>query len=433
MTPTAPLWRTMAAAVDRRFGLVHAVQQMMVEPGDPRIWICGTKVPNYEHVFGTRLPESGGAGLSLEAAYSAALGEALERYSAACWEPDEVVEASYDDLAPDAVHPRSWSLFSEGQYRRGIEPFERFETDSIIRWVVARSVVTGQERWVPAQFVHLRHDHNDPRLTMTTSSGLATGATFEAAVLGALCELIERDATMIFWLNRLPLPSLVIDDNCSTSSIFEATFGGRGLSFHLFDATSDIGVPVVVAFLLDEAHPSVATVFGSACQPQGEAAALKALTEAAQTRIWLRDRLPKWEAAEPTSFSEVLDFADHVRLFGQRAMRRHLDFLSRAPRSHPLSQLHAHETPGRAGLDDVLARVAERNLDVLAVDVTTADVAVLGVRVVRVIVPGLVQLTAVHEHRMLGGDRLYHVPVALGYQDRPNAEEELNPVPHPFP
>jgi ribosomal protein S12 methylthiotransferase accessory factor len=61
-------------------------------------------------------------------------------------------------------------------------------------------------------------------------------------------------------------------------------------------------------------------------------------------------------------------------------------------------------------------------LDFLVLDQTRPDI---GVPVVRVIVPGMR-----HFYRRFAPGRLYDVPVKLGLQDRPLAENELNPI-HP--
>jgi ribosomal protein S12 methylthiotransferase accessory factor len=45
------------------------------------------------------------------------------------------------------------------------------------------------------------------------STGQAAAASTEAALLGGLCEVIERDAFSIAWLNRLSMPEVQIDSD----------------------------------------------------------------------------------------------------------------------------------------------------------------------------------------------------------------------------
>jgi ribosomal protein S12 methylthiotransferase accessory factor YcaO len=65
--------------------------------------------------------------------------------------------------------------------------------------------------------------------------------------------------------------------------------------------------------------------------------------------------------------------------------------------------------------------VEERGMEVLVLDQTRLDVKM---PVVKVIVPGLRHFWA----RFAPG-RLYDVPVQMGWQERPLAEEDLNPIP----
>ena len=79
----------------------------------------------------------GGSGLSREAAAAAAVGEALERYSAT-WIPRErLVVASARELGAAAVAPERFALFSERQYADPRFPFRRFTPESRIAWVDA--------------------------------------------------------------------------------------------------------------------------------------------------------------------------------------------------------------------------------------------------------------------------------------------------------
>jgi ribosomal protein S12 methylthiotransferase accessory factor YcaO len=97
-----------------------------------------------------------------------------------------------------------------------------------------------------------------------------------------------------------------------------------------------------------------------------------------------------------------------------------------------MSLASAEDNHASSELARVLARVEARNLEVLGVDLTVADVESCGYRVVKVLVPGAQQLHGDHSHRFLGGERLYRVPVELGFPG-PRSFETLNPDPHPYP
>jgi ribosomal protein S12 methylthiotransferase accessory factor len=71
------------------------------------------------------------------------------------------------------------------------------------------------------------------------------------------------------------------------------------------------------------------------------------------------------------------------------------------------------------------------DLEVLVVDLTSSDVASAGFHVVRVVIPGTVDMNTDERFARLGGGRLYNLPVKLGLAERPRAEADLNR--HPVP
>jgi ribosomal protein S12 methylthiotransferase accessory factor len=85
-----------------------------------------------------------------------------------------------------------------------------------------------------------------------------------------------------------------------------------------------------------------------------------------------------------------------------------------------------------ADLRGTVDAVAKRGLEPIACDLTTPDVADLGLRVARVVVPGLHPLFMGHRNRALGGERLYSVPQLLGFDGLERGAPD-NAYPHPFP
>src|SRR5581483_8593241 len=150
----------------------------------------------------------GGSGLSLREARAAAIGEAVERYSASVVDLDACVVATARELGSQAVDPTRFALFSDSQYATPGFPYVRFDRDMRISWVAGVSLPDRAPAWLPAQLVHLAGHENEPRICRTTSSGLACHATEEEATLRALLELLERDAFMITWRARISWPLL---------------------------------------------------------------------------------------------------------------------------------------------------------------------------------------------------------------------------------
>ena len=130
----------------------------------------------------------------------------------------------------------------------------------------------------------------------------------------------------------------------------------------------------------------------------------------------------------------MITFDDHVRLFGCLESIASVDFLVNSSAEVDVDSVKTLGSTDTAGdLTRCLEALAARDFDVIVVDLTQPDVAALGFSVVKVLVPGLVDIHADHNYPFLGGKRLYTVPQILGYVDGEVREEALNPFPHPFP
>jgi ribosomal protein S12 methylthiotransferase accessory factor len=109
-----------------------------------------------------------------------------------------------------------------------------------------------------------------------------------------------------------------------------------------------------------------------------------------------------------------------------------LDVLIR-PRSVVRPAWRRSLATGSVGQDveTCVRRLAAAGLEVLVADLTTPDVAGLGFKVVKVLIPGMHPIDFGY-WRHLGGRRLYETPARLGYRAAygPN---DLNLFPHPFP
>lgn len=88
-------------------------------------------------------------------------------------------------------------------------------------------------------------------------------------------------------------------------------------------------------------------------------------------------------------------------------------------------------------LDDLimlLDRFRARNMDVIVVNQTTPELEEAGLYACKAIIPGMLPMTFGHHfRRIIGLDRLFRVPMELGYSRYPSTIEQLNPYPHPFP
>lgn len=124
-----------------------------------------------------------------------------------------------------------------------------------------------------------------------STNGLASGNTEDEAVFHALCELVERDATTLDRARNKPSGPRLIDPATVVSPLVVGLMEkirAAGFELWLIDQTSDLGIPCVQAIIGDPGygysrHFDLATGYG--CHPVAERALVRAITEAAQTRV----------------------------------------------------------------------------------------------------------------------------------------------------
>ena len=373
-----------------------------------------------------------GKGLTRTAARDGALGEALERYASLTWTPQRVVRCPRGELTGESLDPHELVLFApEDAQRLG---HARYRDDLPLDWVPAPSLVTGSQVWVPFQAVTL-HGSRWPRrelLFAPTSNGFAAGPTVEFAAEQALLEVIERDAFCIAWAHRLatqPYDAGTLPD--ADAAAVAELYRRRGvrIDVHLLPADGAAFVAMAVGWGEDE--PAAVVGLGAALDPLR--AARSAVLEVGQVRPALRARLQdpavrEHRAALAADPSRVHELEDHDLLYSDPAVA-----------AGAMAHLRASEptrwvTPPVRGrdLDDLVTSLAAVAGDVLIVDVTPSDVAALGVRVVRGIVPGFQPIHFGADQARLGHPRLFTAPHRWGLRDRPAGRADLNPDPHPL-
>ncbi|MEM7336398.1 MAG: YcaO-like family protein, partial [Chloroflexota bacterium] len=194
----------------------------------------------------------------------------------------------------------------------------------------------------------------------------------------------------------------------------------------------------VIAILESKINRDIRLACSSACHPNIEIAAQKALIEAYQTFKWLS--LLRIEEGEPdfaSDFSLVTDYKFHTLMYEDEQFHSQLAFLRENLEESYATDFPKYNTGAPEKLiGPVLDKIDRAGLDVIAIDITAPDVKQVGLHAVRIFMPGLISLNSNFRHRSLGQKRLYAFPdlVAGRAPDIENVEiKELNPYPHPFP
>jgi ribosomal protein S12 methylthiotransferase accessory factor len=435
-TPLTSCLELLEPAVSPLTGIVNAVVRSTYSPDAAKIvWFAG-RVASARRTIGSSLPEhTGGTLLSQDAARAAAVGEALERYSGSFAPFDATTLATAEELGDAAVDPSRFALFHPRQLEQRGFPFVEFTRQTRLRFVKGFAVADGSPAFVPSQLTFMSGWFEDEeRVGIATSNGLACGATLEEAILAALYEVIERDAVMLAWKNRLSLPLLDWSSDDEIGTIDRRAFGSTGLRYSVLDGSAFFDVPVAIGLVHGPGNEQTALAVGGGAGETVAVAWLKALTEAFGVRRWLAVQTLLDPDRAPSEPSAVKTFDDHILFYARHkeaALAQFLDSSERRTRTTDVPMVYG-ATP-RAQILELVRRLAEKGCSAYAVDVTAPDVAELGVHVVRVIAPELCQLDVVHSARFLGGRRLYRAAFESGMSAKPFEIADLNRLPHPFP
>ncbi|WP_175772137.1 TOMM precursor leader peptide-binding protein [Paraburkholderia phenazinium] len=346
-----------------------------------------------------------------------ALCETLERFSSVYQGDEASVSGCMEDLlaapACDAspIHVNALQQFSARQFderdainaltsdiRKQVPP--RFTPRDVIDWTPAWSLVTGARRLVPMSYCYAETPESaqDAVPCVHNPNGCAAGSSREEAILQGLLELIERDAVAIWWYNQIPRPG--IDLASFADLYFDALvreYEALGWRLWALDITHDLAVPAVVALAENTADGRFSIGFG--CHLDARIATQRALTEVNQLLNLAADGPPPW---------------DHTKLASTGFLYPANDM----PCTKNTTWQPVEAGTLTAAVEHCVARIAAAGMDVLVVDKTRPDISL---PVVQVIAPGLC-----HFWPRFGAERLYSVPVQLGWCDEPRSEAGLN-------
>ncbi|WP_103349754.1 YcaO-like family protein [Amycolatopsis sp. CA-128772] len=439
-----------ALLVDDRTGIVRGLTDVGHHASIPRtLTTVRANVCDISRVSPWRNdPVAGGSTFGdREAAARAAVGEAVERYCGNVVQRELLTKATYSELAAageHAVDPDTLVLFSERQYDTPGFPFVRFTRDLPVHWVRGHSVTRDEPAWVPASLVYANwftpSFADDPPTNGTFFPGIAAGPDVAAATAAGLQEVVERHATMTWWLNAARLPGAHL--TAELRAVWPSSYRQRRW---LVPLDNEFGFPVL-AGCVEDLDDGLLTV-GFAARPDPVQAGLKAWTEALTLQDIGRDLIEEhggyrkaagagridgtglkpWRADRGYLDDFRRDFRDVVDLTAQ--VQLHLD-----PRAQdlirPWLDVPAERPLPPPAEEDLRALVERRGYEVFRADITTPDVRAAGLRVVRTLVPGLVPNTPA-AFPALGRGVVANTAVELGWRAEPLDEAAVNLVPMP--
>lgn len=402
-----------------------------------------------------RLHGSGIDFSSEESALWKSIAEATERYfwadSKEFYEK-KIIYAPYGDLVGKAMNIFSLSGFTKEQKKEN-ETLQ-FSKNTRFGWINAHSLISNSSVLCPVQLIGSSYQREnvqspiasseenkkkkEPMLRWPVTTGLATGRTIDEAVMKGLLEIIERDAFMITYLNRISPPRIDIEhlksQDMELSGILDK-FKRYDLEVHLIDLPTDFPVNVMTAIIIDRTGKGPSFSLGSSADFDLKRSILDSLSEAMVVRNHLKriykdpideenigriERLVYWAQPENLPKIEFLFKGEELKV----NLNDYKNFYK--PNENPLIFDKGKVKRRLATLKQSLKKLKQ---EACYVKISNSKVEALGLYCIQAVIPGLQPLHLIEKVPYFEGKRLKDIPIRFGYEPA----DKLNQEPHPFP
>ena len=242
---------------------------------------------------------------------------------------------------------------------------------------------------------------------------MAAGFSINDCIVSGLLELIERDSLMINFSKRLNPPEIDINTlNIENKEFVDKI--SKKYKIKIYKLYSDIKIPTYLCFIFNGEGKKLHYGIGASTNLDSNKAIDKALKECLFTYYYSLNIMD----LRKNNPDEISTLYEHF-LYYQGELFEELLFESKKIKY--TRELYT--------FDDVKKDLKSNGLEIYYKDLTTEDIRLTNLKVVKVIVPSLIDLNKTHKMQRLAAKRFDNVPNKIGI----NAKNGLSKQPHPFP
>lgn len=360
----------------------------------------------------SREVSSGGLGINEDRkiAITSCLAEALERYCMSYIPTKEIIIETKNNLDSNNTF-YDFSTYTSEQYNENTN-FLNPNKDKI-EWTKIYNINSKSKyMYWPASLIYLPFDLNKT-VAETTSTGMAAGFTIDDCIKSGLLELIERDALMINFMQRLNPPEINIETiNGLNSNLINRI--KEEYNIKIYKLYSDINIPIYLSIIYKFHKKKIHYGIGACASTNSDYAINKSLKECLFTYFYSLNIMD----AKQNDPNKINTLYEHF-LYYQGDNFTKLLFNSKKVK-------YKKEIITFKEIKNILKR---NNIDIYYKDLTTEDIKETGIKVIKVIAPSLIDLNKTHNLPRLGAKRFFEVPKKLGLP----SNKKLTEMPHPFP
>ena len=405
-------YNDLASIMSDKFGIINAILERN-ELKKYKLYMFQCLSANTRDLFDLkREVSSGGLGINetIKDAMIGCLAEALERYCMSFIPQDEVIFANIDSLNKDKL-PKSFFTYNNKQYKNNCK-FSNPKKESI-HWTKIFSVDNDKNYifW-PASLIYLPFEISKP-VAENTSTGMAAGITINDCIESGLLELLERDALMINFLQRLNPPEVILDSITGKNKSFIKMIS-KEYSIKIYKLYSDINVPIYFSLIWKKQKNKVHFGIGASASFNSDYAINKSLKECLFTFFYSKNIMD----LKVNNPNEINKLYEHFLYYQGKNFEKLIFNSEKIEYKHEETNIH-----------NILKELKNVGINVYYKNLTTDDIKETKIKVVKVIAPGLIDLNKSHILPRLGATRFWSVPKRLGL----SYSKKLSEEPHPFP
>lgn len=375
-----------------------------------------------------------GLGRTVNDAFVIALAETYERISVSLPEESRIIRKTYEQIGTACLNPNLFSFYTESQKKMLRQKYLKnfyIDENTLLGWIDGFDLLTNKKEFVPAQLNYIFYTYenpNEPFFVDTTTSGTAAHTSKCTAMYRAICETIERDSFLFYWMRSLS-PKRVDLASIEDDEIVELLMHMKNQNFDLkvVNVTSDFGLPVFATLITKNNKLYVG--LGSDINPTQ---ALKASVREGVHGAQFDKSTPIVRTNETTSeVSIVRNFEEREEYWSRYHGSHFLDlFLSGPVELFTHNHLDKKFSPTEE-LSEIKSLIKQVNKKCVLVDVTNKLARDAGLWVFRSHIVDNIPFFINEEFAPLGCRRLYDLSLINGVKYE-NNERRINAIPHPF-
>ncbi|MCH5584457.1 TOMM precursor leader peptide-binding protein [Shimazuella sp. AN120528] len=353
-----------------------------------------------------------------------------------------IVHDHYSHLQKVALDPQTVGTHSKEQYSLPDFPFQAFDPEKKMNWVWSYCITEQKPILVPELLAYYSLG-GGKGFVYETSNGCALGGSLEEAIFHGIMEILERDAFLLTWYARLPLPRIdpFSSGDTELDLMLHRIHEIAGYEIHLFNATMEHEIPSIWAIARNKKNRGFHLICAAGTHFDPVKATKNALHELAGMMLTLDAKAEKQRKKYVNMIDKphlVKEMPDHSMLYSIPETEHRLDFLLQQKENvqtfRDIQCPPVSKTDLKEDLEHVIQILRQQHRHIFVVNQTTSELRKQNLHCVKVIIPGMLPMTFGHHlTRLTGLPRVLEIPKKLGYTKNTLTMEQLNPHPHPFP